>query len=185
MTRQTEQPGPEVERDTEKAQNGSAPDRYDSIRDQLRARRAELREQKTLDLKVPGYDGALAVRYKLLKDDETKKLGKRVLEASRQQDEEKAKSVTADFLIKACQCILVRNADDALEPLVGDDDQQVCFDQRLAEFLGFEADGAREVVYGTFSPDGTHPTATIVHFDGLNRWYSGQEEEINQALLGE
>lgn len=164
-----------------KAQPGSA-------RDQLRRRREHLKSKKTLDLLVPGYQGLLGVRYRALGDDEFEQLIKK-MGATDRVDAQSNIDAALDLLIRSCECILIDEGND-LEPLTDDGDVPIAYDVRLAETLGYadelgDSPTARAIVRGLFSPEGHAPLAPAGHADSLVKWLQGNEQAIDQALLGE
>lgn len=153
----------------------------------IREQRDSIRRQNKLDLRVPGYED-LKVSYKLMTEGQTEKVARKIESAQRSGDGKKSLDAAADFLIAACDSILVR-VEDGFEPLVDDERATVRFDSRLAEMLGFEAGSAREVVLETFSPEGDdglrrNPDAMIDHFTAIASWRRGREYEIDRDLLG-
>lgn len=154
--------------------------RFDSVRSRLTAKREEIRARKDLDLLIPSYGGELAIRYHAIPEEEFQKIAGKISGGVNQGNVNTA----LDLLIKACTCILVREGED-LEPLVDDDDKPIRFDPRLAEFFGFEATKARDVVKGVFSPDGKLPLAPGPHALSLVEWMQGNDAKIDQDLLGE
>lgn len=150
-----------------------------STLDRIRQRREALKASKTLDLVVPGYQGDVAVRYRLVEDDAFEKLA---------QDATDGKNIEAnlDLLIRACESVLARNPETgSLEAIEDEEGPIVGFDLRLAQDLGFEAETAREVVRGLFSPEGAQPMAFFQHAGALTQWLSGNERGVDRALLGE
>lgn len=155
------------------------PSGLQSIRDQIRAERDELKTETTLDLVVPGYE-MIGVRYRGIPARELDQFAKRL-----SKSKEGMRTAT-DVLIRCCDSILVRpNGDDALEPLEDDQGDYLKFDQRLADFLGIEASSAREIVTQLFSPDGVQTLATFEHANAVMEWMQGKGAKIDPGLLGE
>ena len=155
-----------------------APSGLQSIRDQIRAERDELKTETTLDLVVPGYE-MIGVRYRGIPSRELDQFAKRLSKSK------EGMRAAADVLIHCCDSILVRmSTDDELEPL--EDDQGDClkFDQRLADFLDIKADTARDIVTQLFSPDGVQTLAAFEHANAVMEWMQGKGSQIDPSLLG-
>lgn len=164
------------------ATNGRHPEAEGSVLAEVRRRRNEIAKQKTITLLVPGYEGRLAVKYGAIPLEEWEKTMDR---AQRSNDP----AAGADALIKTCESILVRNEAGDLVPigeeagLENAEDAPVCFDTRLAEILGFEAEKAREIVMALFSPDDAQLLAIASHIESLALWLRGTIEKIDTDLL--
>lgn len=146
---------------------------------QLRQKRKELTEQKTLDLNVPGYDGHLVIRYKAISDKELELFGRQA------QKDKSGMAANSDLLIRACDDILVReDLEGVAEPL--QPGVKTTFSSgTLGELLGTEANSAREEVAEIFSPAGNQPLAASQHAEAVINWLQGNYEEIDKQLLGE
>jgi hypothetical protein len=158
----------------------------DSPKARARAMRAKLAADKSLDLIVPGYEGLLGVRYRPLGEDEWTTFARRIeAQAGDAGAVATGLEVAADLMIAACEAVIWRDALEVEWEVVNDDDDQpIRFDVRLAEWLGFEATTAREVVKGVFSPEGVKPISPSVHGDAIAEWQRGNDQAINRALLG-
>ena len=122
----------------------------------------------------------LGVRYRSISDREMERFAAKI-----QKDGDAGIRAGYDLLIEACLSILVRVDDDGgFEPLEDDDGDPVRFDVRLAEFLGFEANSARDTVAATFSPDGAQPLTAFDQAAAVLSWLQGKSAEIDPALLG-
>jgi hypothetical protein len=163
---------------------GPAVDEPGSVRALLRERWEALKEDKTIDLEIPGVPGdVLQVRYGPLPNEELKKLQKRG-----QAPGASAMAVNADTLIRACQAILVPvSADEEapLDTLTDDEGDPIVFDVRLAEFLGFgdEVKSAREVVYRLFSKAPQPDMAIGSQALRVMRWMEGEQTGAADKLL--
>lgn len=152
----------------------------DSPRARLRAAREQLRQKRSIDLVVPGYNGLLGVRYRPVRQEEFQRLARRL------SNETTALEAALDMMVEACEAILYRDSAEVdFEPLVDDKSgMPLRFGPELADVLGFEAESARETVLGVFSPDGVKDLSPIVHGNALSEWMQGNDEQINRALLG-
>lgn len=163
-------------------------------------RQEEIRSQSHLTLVVPGYEGSMRVRYRLLPEAEMDSLGRRIEDAQRGEGLGAALDLEADILIRMCDRILVRNPDTDTEQELADDKGPVRFEGRLADILSqagvkFTNDRlARAVVLDLFCPreDPTDPTslrtqpqAMELHTDAILKWHRGEKENIARRLLGE
>lgn len=138
-----------------------------STLDRIREQYRRAAEKQTLDLGVPNSD--LGVRYKAVDPDDLPIL---------EEDEKSARH--PDFLIAACDCILIRDEHGEWEPLTADG-LPVQFDQQLAELMGWHTATSREVVLKVFSTVPSPKVGIVRHVLKLNEWMSGGQE----SLLGE
>lgn len=165
--------------------------RVESLREQVAARRRELREEgDSLALTVAAWPDTFQVRYRLLGDDESDKFSKPVEKAQRQKSNALARKATLDVLIASCDCILVEGADGEWEPLTDDDDEPMAFGPALGQLLEIDDEtmaegGARAVATEFFSPGGKFPDAIFVHAEALGKWRRGLITQIDRELLGE
>jgi hypothetical protein len=164
-------------------------DRYGGALGRIRAQRKAIAGKEHLVLRVPDYDD-LQIRYRLMSERATEEIQKKIEAAQRSGTAKKNIDAVADFIIAACDAIMVR-VGDGFEVLVDENDQKVRFDNRLAEVLGIgEVDEARKIVLETFSPEGEdglrrNPDAMIDQVEAVIAWRKGREYEIDSALLGE
>lgn len=163
-----------------------APNGFASIRDRIRAEREAMASDKTLDLLVPGYSGLVGVRYRALSEREFSEC------LPKQQGGIKAEISFEDtfranysLLITACETIIWREEEsDEFQPALDENGDPIRFDVRLAEYLGFEAETARETVAGFFAPEGTRPLAVAAHANAVTAWLNGNTADIDAVLLG-
>lgn len=148
-----------------------------SVLERLKRRREQLGADRTEVFDIPGYNGELAARYKPVDFEMLKKLLNKI---DRSKNPRIELLVMADILIMACDEILVR-ADGKLGPLDPKADEPVRYDDRLAEFFGFEAANARQVVFGVFNNDIAIPS----HHKEVLDWMQGVTQENTEDLLGE
>lgn len=162
-----------------------------SALDSLRARRAELSRDRTLDVPVPGWpDGLLIARYGPPEPGGLDGIvgAARRFEAEGQQDVELA--AAADTLIELCRELLTTGEDGepvGLAQLAGEG-QPIRFDSRLAEHLGFDAGSARECVYGVFPQDEQGRVLDFTvrsHAQQVIGWIGRIGREADTALAGE
>lgn len=148
-TQKPEEPGRvEVERP---GANGDAPD---SVIASLRERRRKIGEVHELTLEIPGYGGELFARYHKLEFDDINRISQKARES---KNPNAALFGQCDFLIQACDTLLIKKADGSTKPMhelypeLGD--EPIRFDERLGQALGYEATSARKAVIGLFNND--------------------------------
>jgi hypothetical protein len=116
--------------------------------DRIRERAAKGPANKTHDLDIPGFNGELSVRYKVLPFERARAIE---LERASDPSDWRELRVMMDEMIEACECILVSGEDGQMVPLAGEGGRLVRFDGRLAKGFGIDAEEAREVVLGVFA----------------------------------
>lgn len=163
-------------------QTGSSP------LDRMRAKRARRAAQTTRDFEVPGFDGELVVRYRILDPlTDGKEIGQRIQQQFGEADQE-AEAIhfaQIDTLLAACVGFYAKEPDGQV-PLgrLLDTPQEMAptyADPELAEALGFEADSARDAVVAVF---GGNRIAVNAHAVAVQTWMAGGLDGLNQGLLG-
>jgi len=161
------------------------------------AQHEKLRAQKTLPLKVPGYEDLMQVRYRLLPEAEMDGLSKR-LEAVKDEGVTGAWEVEAETLVKLCDRIEIRETAEEKWEVLQDDNGPIRFGASFAkalESVGVHvASGrARETVIDFFSPredpddpssPRQFPNAMERHTNAIILWNRNQTELIARDLLG-
>jgi hypothetical protein len=155
----------------------------------LRKQHAELRKERTLDLRIPGWNGLLIARYSPVRAGEMRKLSNRINKLAGQENAEADLAAAADLIITACREILTV-VDGEKIPLATEagSDSPVGYDSRLAEIVGFEAESARDVVYGVFPQfeDGAVIETTVnAHALEVAEWITNVDEEVADVFAGE
>lgn len=157
----------------------------------------KLRDQKTIALKIPGYEDLMQVRYRLLPEAEMDRLSKR-LEAVKDEGVSGSWEAEADTIVALCDRIEIRENTDDEWQVLQDDNGPIRFGASFAQAL--EAVGiqvgsgrARESVIDFFSPraDPSDPTsprqfpnAMERHTNAIILWNRNQTELIARDLLG-
>jgi hypothetical protein len=157
-----------------------------SIQDRLAKRREAVAQNKVHDIDIPGYDGELFCRYRLLSGDEVQSITVKVSKQSGDRSE-KMLAIVCDNLIAACQEFWVRDNGNGKEiPVRGflDLEEPVRYDMNLAKFLQFndelpEPATARAVVLALF---GGNDLAIDGHGSRLMRWMMGNNVELDNQL---
>lgn len=155
-----------------------------SIMGRLRQKRQQLAAQKTIDLPVAGYGGELVVRYQLLDPlVEGKQIGDRVAQQfkGKDHDSDRVYYALVDSLIAACEGFYIRDGGD----LVALDPEQLgamtWSDDRLGDFLGFQAGNARDAVLQVFAGN---RIAVTRHAAELQKWMGDTSGELDTGTLG-
>lgn len=156
-----------------------------SIVGRLREKRRQGAEKQTIDLPVPGYDGELVVRYRLLDPlVEGKELGDRVGGEFRgaSLDAERGYYLAVDTLISACIALFAKVA-GKLVPLAGEGTVTSFEDTHdLAEMLGFEPlDTTRKTVEAVFIGNKVAVNGQAMH---LNLWMLDPSRDLDAGLFG-
>lgn len=163
--------------DTNGNGNGSNGARGGSHLDWLRARHAALKEDRTIDKPVPGYEDRLVVRYGPVPWSVMGKL--QGVAAATNPNPTMLDAANTDVVIAACRDVLVR--DDAGELEGVNPDGPVQFGPELAALLGAEATTARGVVEWMFPSE----WAVASHAGELVNWTRDADREDNETLVGE
>jgi hypothetical protein len=162
-------------------------------------RHEEIRADSTLTLFVPGYEGMMKVRYRLLPEVDMDRLGQRIEEVKRGEGVAGAWKVEADSLVAMCDQILVREEDSDGYEVLSDENGPIRFEGRFAQVLqkvGVTVNGAKatEIVLDFFSPRADpanpasprlYPNAMERHTNAIFAWNRGEKEKIDRTLLGE
>lgn len=156
-----------------------------SMMDALRAKHQALGASKSIDIPLPGYDGLLVVTYRVL--DVKKEIGdiNRRIRREFKQEMERILYSTIDVMARSCVAIsTTRNGE--LWPLsasIGPDEPPVCYDSRLAEFMGFVgAESARQVILAVFQ---NIETMVLAHGQELSAWMTDTTKEVTTEFQGE
>jgi hypothetical protein len=182
---------------SEPAHKDDPTDLYSGALAEVAERHEEIRNEKSLELFVPGYENLIKVRYRLLPEVEMDRLGKRIEGVKASEGVSGAWKIEADSLANMCDCILLRVGEDYT--VLDDGTGPVRFERRFAKILekvGVKVDGekATEIVVGFFSPrsDPDNPTSPRLHPNAMERhtnailaWHRGEREKISRELLGE
>jgi hypothetical protein len=157
----------------------------------------KLRSQKTLALKVPGYEDLMQIRYRLLPETEMDGLAKR-LEAVKDEGVTGSWEAEAETLVKLCDRIEVRETPEDGWEVLQDENGPIRFGASFAKALEgvgvqVESARARETVVDFFSPredpkdpssPRQFPNAMERHTNAIILWNRNQTELIARDLLG-
>jgi hypothetical protein len=182
----------EVMPDPEEALAGvddeKAPLSSESISDRLRRQRKNISEQTTTDVDIPGYNGDLFCRYKLLDGAELDAIMRRA-RSSVNGRLEQVRIATMDNIINSCEEFWLRDEGKEFPVRQHPDvksDLPVRYDETLAEFMGFKAElpeplTARSVLLAVF---GGNDIAVSAHGAVLARWMMRSGTELDELLGG-
>lgn len=154
----------------------------DSLADRLRTKRKQAIEDTHADLPIPGYDRELWVRYRVLDSNEMARIGKNVKRQAKKEEDRLLLSAV-DTLITACEGFFqsMDRTAESLEPIVHNE-HQLKYDEDLADFLGFTAGSARQVVMGVFAENDPQ---VIQHSVIVQRWMANTDYDVLSDILGE
>lgn len=146
----------------------------------LREKRTALKEDHSLDLDLPGYDGLLVARFRPFP---LEKQEKKMAEFQRAQGKQPILLKAAcDTLIDACEQLMVRKpGQDEPVPIDPDALPPIAFDDRAAKLFKFEAKTARQVVIGLFPTEQSILAMNI----RVSNWMTDVTRETDEELLGE
>lgn len=160
----------------------------DSLIDRLRRQRKAVAEQHFNDVDIPGFNGELFCRYRLLDSNELDSIVRKV-RAQVKGRSDQVFAITCDNLITACEEFYVRDGGKEVscreaEGWDGDTTMPIRYDANLARFLGFSGDlpdppTARSVVLGLF---GGNDVAVIAHGGRLAQWFMKTGSEVDLEL---
>lgn len=174
-----------------------APQAGESVLDHLARKRRELagRETRQVTKLIPGWDGALAVRYRY-PDGGADVIIAAVQRAQASSKPEAIRNANTDILVACCHEIVGRKPGGEWERLDPENPSPVRFTARLAGLLGIDVpDGikspARFICRSVFSPQ-AHETgvyegdiALSTQAGALVNWLNGGEQAGDEALEGE
>lgn len=150
------------------------PDLGKTALDRIRQRYTTGSANDTTDIDVPGYEGDVAVRYRVLPFEDARRIE---MAAAREPDSNAYRElrVMMDELIHACDSIIVRVEGGDMVPLT-DNGDLIRFDSRLAEAFGLDyAEEARDVLLGLFAAPVTvgrdrGPHMVARHYEDYLSW---------------
>lgn len=130
----------------------------------LRKAYKEKTDQVTIDMEIPGYDGLLYCRYRLLSLEEMTGITKN----DRGKITATNLSLNASSILATCcvQFMYRESPGEELQPLLWDGNP-VKYDKELATAIGFEGDNAHEVALGLFS---NNDLALVAHASDVTNW---------------
>lgn len=162
------------------ADDEPTPDVGASLLAQVREKRRAAGAARTIDLAIPGYDGDLIARYRLVDAlGEGKLIGEKIRRDFK-TEEDRNYWGAVDVLITACEGFYLRNAETGeLEPLDPDGQGPVCYDHRLAKGLELDTTTARDTLTALFNGQ---TIRILAHAVKLAEWMQDPDSAVT---LGE
>lgn len=139
--------------------------------DDIKARKEARRKAEHITLTLPGWDGDVAARYKVLSEDEIKTFGEGI-------------NAALDLLARSCIQVFERTTDGEYEGLENDNANPVAFDADLAERYDIPEEHrgtARSVVRHMLD---NNPIAIDKHADKVVTWMADTSVKVEDAILG-
>ena len=161
-----------------------------SMLDKLREEYQKHAEQETIDLDVPGWDGMLVARYKLLDGAALGNIGDKVNRQFKKTHERNLYA-TIDSILQANEGMYFRNPEDAedLTPIDPDPVNRgfavTYSDPALLDAIGVprtEVSSARDTVRMVFKGN---EVAIIRHGAKLALWMGDTTKDVNEGFLGD
>lgn len=151
-----------------------------SLRGRVATRRSELRDQRPIELDVPGYKGILRARYRTLDYPAVRAIGERHKNV-RSRPEAELK-IAADTLCAACDCLLAVSEDGAARETQFRWDWETA--RKLFEIPAGEVpdDALPRVALQRIVP---HSTALMLHYAEYDSRSRGVDDEVAEEIQGE
>jgi hypothetical protein len=160
--------------------NGDAPL---SLLDQLRADRAEIAEEHTLDIVIPGWHRRLGLRLGPIT---TRQIGAMLDRVKRGSTSEQLGAAT-DTLVAATRCVLIRaDASDAFEPVTVDG-VEIGLEAKLTDALGLGANitTARGVLFALYAGANAPDVAIQAANADYSDWAREASDDVDEEFRGE
>lgn len=151
--------------------------RSGSLFEDLKRRRDQIGEERSILIDIPGYNGHLVARYKMVEWSQMRRIFRRM---DKMKGDARELYAMCDVLITCCDELLYREKPDG-EPQSLEEGRITRYDDFLAANLGFEAPNARAVVLGVFKND----LALAAHHSELVDWLQSSREDVDEEALGE
>jgi NADPH-dependent glutamate synthase beta subunit-like oxidoreductase len=146
-----------------------------------------------LTMWVPGWQGDLAARYRVIPEHDYKEWARR---RSQRRDDTGAVAdvdlidLALEFLGNSCECVLSPDPEDDDKPRVAEDDHgPIAFDERLAGILSLdlrEESKAAVVRALLTNEEGVFNVAAALHHaDVVTAWITDTSQTVEGALAGE
>lgn len=167
------------------SQDNGAPDENEinSLLEQIRERRKELSGDRKTYITIPGYDDiGLVAMYHLLDGKELDIITTRAQRQTRDRVD-RGLYMACDVMIAACDGLYLDRGGSEYVPFDPKRRGEAFrYEQALADFCGFEAETARQVVMGLF---GNNDAALASHSFKLQRWFQDTMRDADEEFLGE
>jgi hypothetical protein len=152
--------------------NGAPPsEALASLRERVQARREALQAQQSITLDVPGYNGELRARYRLIDFREARRINERIDTLRDLDSATRELYIAADTLVIACEAVLDAEGHE-FDP----------WSPELAHSLGFpDPQTARQAVFAVIFRDHW----VIQHAIEFETWVAGEVQAVTEELAGE
>lgn len=160
-----------------------------SLKDRLAQRREDILANRFKDIDLPGYDGMVYGRYRLLDGTKLNNIAENVIRTIKQEQKaERGLAAAIDTLAAALIEVRVRDdgRDMSLAEHLGEDEGAVVrFDVKLADFMGFkdqlsETPRVRDIVKEVFL---NNEVAIMAHNQQLSRWMMTNGVDVETELM--
>lgn len=166
-----------------------------SVLDAVRERRQKAEKRKHITLPVPGWDGGLCVRYRVIDPAASQRAQRALnqLQAGESDELAAALQTLCEVLAVACVEMFGRGDDDELVPIreaLGGDLAAipVRYDQRLCDAVGITPEKQTEgaVVKAVFSDNDGHlnVVALTTHAERIGDWMADTSRPVENEILG-
>ena len=158
-----------------------------SLKERMAQRREEILKNRFYDQDLPGYDGMVYGRYRLLDGEKLNQIAENVIRTIKaEQKAERGLAAAIDTLSASLIEIRVRDEgrDTSLAEHLGED-SPVRFDKKLAEFMDFsdslgDTPRVRDIVREVFL---NNEVALMAHNQRLSRWMMSNGVDIQSELM--
>lgn len=153
---------------------------------ELKAQRATMGAEHTLDLDVPGWRGKLVLRFGAVSPDQQARLIGRLVEARTKARSQIAAVANIDLLVAAYRCALARARDGELAVIPGADGEPAGLKELVVDVLELgEATTARAAMRALYAGANSPEAALQAHGTEWNEWATEESEEVDERFAGE
>jgi hypothetical protein len=152
----------------------------------LKAQRATMTVEHTLDLDVPGWRGKLVLRFGAVTPDQQRALIARLVEARSRARSAVAAVANIDLLIAAYRCALARAPDGELAVIPGADGEPAGLKELVVDVLELgDAPTARAAMRSLYAGANSPEAALQAAGTEWNEWATEENEEVDERFMGE
>ena len=153
---------------------------------ELKAQRAAMSVEHTLDLDVPGWHGRLVLRFGAVSSEQQSALIARLVEARTNRRSAVAAVANIDLLIAAYRCALGRTRDGELAVIPGPDGEPAGLKTLVVDVLELgDAPTARAAMRLLYAGANSPEAALQAHGTEWNEWATEESEEVDERFTGE
>lgn len=150
---------------------------------ELKAQRAAMTVEHTLDLDVPGWRGKLVLRFGAVSPDQQAALIGRLVEARTKTRSAVAAVANIDLLVAAFRCGLARAADGELAVIPGADGEPANLKELVVDVLELgDAPSARAAMRSLYAGANSPEAALQAAGTEWNEWASEANEEVDGRM---